>query len=244
MVGSAPAEESMLRAFRELGIELHNAYGLTEAPLITLNRLGANHLGTVGAPLPETQVRIANGEIIVRGPQVAAGYAGPAIEPLSPDGWLVTGDLGHLTGDGCLVVDGRKKELIATSYGKKVFPAKVEAMLRALPGVTEAMLVGEQRPFCAAILWTTDEHPDEITLARLVEDVNTRLARPEQVRRWVLLPYDLSIGRGDLTANLKLRRRQVESRLSGTIEALYAGHGGDVTATDPAIEPALLEVAR
>jgi long-chain acyl-CoA synthetase len=225
IVGSAPVEVSLMCAFHELGVELHDAYGLTEAPLVTLNRCGANRIGTVGEPLPETEIRIAaDGEVLVRGPQVTPGYFGPDLESPIRDGWLLTGDLGGLTADGRLVIDGRKKELIATSYGKKVMPAKVEALLRKLPGVAEAMLVGEGRPYCAAILWSADSTVDEAALARGIAAVNARLSHPEQVRRWVVLPNDLTIERGDLTANLKLRRGVVQARLTGTIEALYAGH--------------------
>lgn len=226
IVGSAPAEETLLRAFDELGVKLHNAYGLTEAPLVTLNRFGANQIGSVGAPLPETEIRIAaDGEILVRGPQVTPGYFDPGLEAPVHDGWLLTGDLGRLPDDGRLVIDGRKKELIATSYGKKVWPAKVEALLRKLPGIAEAMLVGESRPYCVAILWSVDGPADEAALARGIASVNARLSHPEQVRRWIVLPNDLSIERGDLTANLKLRRGVVQARLALTIESLYAGHG-------------------
>jgi long-chain acyl-CoA synthetase len=228
IVGSAPADESLLRAFRELGVELHDAYGLTEAPLVTLNRSGRNRIGTVGEPLPETEIQIApDGEVMVRGPQVTTGYHEPGLAPPVRDGWLLTGDLGHLDGDGRLIIEGRKKELIATSYGKKVFPARIEALLRELPGVTEAMVVGERRPYCAAILWSAGGPLDEVALEAGMEAVNARLSHPEQIRRWVVLPNDLSIDRGDLTANLKLRRTAIAERLGDAIAALYAGDGRD-----------------
>jgi long-chain acyl-CoA synthetase len=235
IVGSAPAETSLLEAFRELGIELHDAYGLTEAPLVTLNRSGANRIGTVGESLPETELRIADdGEILVRGPQVTAGYFERDLESPVCDGWLHTGDLGSLTADGWLVIRGRKKELLATSYGKKIFPARVEALLRTLPGVAEAMLVGEGRPYCAAILWSPDVQVAERTVAVGIAAVNARVSHPEQVRRWIVLRNDLSIERGDLTANLKLRRGAVEARLAETVEALYAD--GVDGATAPRLE--------
>jgi len=111
-VGSAVAGLDMLFHFRELGIEIHNSYGLTEAPLVTFNRLGANHIGTVGIPLPHTQVRIAeDGEVLVQGPQVTAGYFEEEAASPVQDGWLHTGDLGRLTEAGYLVLEGRKKEL-------------------------------------------------------------------------------------------------------------------------------------
>jgi long-chain acyl-CoA synthetase len=143
MVGSAVASEQLLLNFRELGIEIHNAYGLTEAPLVTLNRAGANHIGTVGAPLPRTEVRIAeDGEVLVRGPQITAGYfKEDAASPIR-DGWLYTGDLGRLTADGYLVLEGRKKELFKTSYGKYIQPGKVEARCGTSPA--------SRRPCCWA----------------------------------------------------------------------------------------------
>lgn len=232
-VGSAVASEKLLVAFRELGIEIHNCYGLTEAPLVTLNRAGANHIGTVGTPLPQTEVRIADdGEVLVRGPQVTAGYFEQAAASPVRDGWLHTGDLGRLTEDGYLVLEGRKKELFKTSYGKYVQPAKVEALLRDLPGVAEAMLVGEGRPYCVALLWLVDagQSSGAETIARAIQAMNRELSHPEQVKRWAVLGNDLSIDRGDLTANLKLKRPAVTRRFAALIEVLYAESPADAQA--------------
>jgi long-chain acyl-CoA synthetase len=231
IAGSAPCGEEMLRNFRELGIEIHNAYGLTEAPLITLNRLGANRLWTVGEPLPQTEIRVAeDGEILVRGPQVMAGYfeeqvAGKMVQPFR-DGWLLTGDLGCLSPEGSLVLKGRKNELFKTAYGKYVQPAKVESLLREIPGVAEAMLVGEERPYCVALLWIEDKTLDREAEQRidcLVGQVNQGLSHPEQVKRWAVLANDLSIQAGDLTANLKLKRQPIARRLKDVLEGLYDG---------------------
>jgi len=224
-VGSAVAGLDMLFHFRELGIEIHNSYGLTEAPLVTFNRLGANHIGTVGIPLPHTQVRIAeDGEVLVQGPQITAGYFEEEAASPVQDGWLHTGDLGRLTEAGYLVLEGRKKELFKTSYGKYVQPAKVESMLRDIPGIAETMLVGEGRPYCVALLWLIDpDHaPTAAMLAQTIAELSRELSHPEQVKRWAVLRNDLSLERGDLTANLKLKRQAVTARLQGLIEALYA----------------------
>ena len=231
LAGSAPCGEGMLRNFRELGIEIHNAFGMSEAPLVTMNRLGANRLGTVGEPLPQTEIRIAeDGEVMVRGPQVMAGYfegqaGGQTVQPFR-DGWLLTGDLGYLTPEGSLVLKGRKKELFKTSYGKYVQPAKVESLLKEIPGVSEAMLIGEERPYCVALLWVQGKAlgPDaEQRIDRLVGQVNHGLSHPEQVKRWAVLANDLSIEAGDLTANLKLKRRAISRRLGSVLESLYDG---------------------
>lgn len=223
IAGSAPVDDQLLTSFRELGVEIHNAYGLTEAPLVALNRLGRNRIGTVGEPLPETRIRIAgDGEVLVRGPQVTAGYVDEDVQPVR-DGWLSTGDLGHATDDGWLVLDGRKKDLLKTAYGKYLQPSKIEVMLRRIPGVTEAMVVGEGRSFCAALLWV-EGSCDATMIDAAVIDANRRLSHPEQVKRWAVLPNDLSIEGGDLTANLKLKRHRVEARFRGVIDSLYEGH--------------------
>ena len=216
--GSAPASPALLSAFQELGITIHNAYGLTEAPLATLNVAGANRPGTVGAPLPETQIRIAeDGEVLVKGPQVTAGYEGCEEQPFR-DGWLLTGDLGHME-DGSLVLDGRKKDLIVTSYGKNIHPGKIEALLKSIPGIAEAMVVGEGMPFCSALIWANDR----VDVERNISEVNGRLSHPEQIRKWTVLPNDLSIQGGELTGNLKLKREAITRRFGGLIAAMYDG---------------------
>ncbi len=219
IVGSAPVSEKLLADFRELGIEIYNAYGLTEAPLITLNRIGANDLTTVGPPLPETQVKLAeDGEILVSGPQVAADYDGRT------SAWLHTGDLGTITAGGHLRILGRKKEILINSYGKNLNLQKVETLLRDISGISEAMLIAEGRPYCTALLWPEDDRPapEPETLAAAVRSVNERLSHPEQVRRYAVMSEPLKISAGELTPNLKLRRYNIEERHAQTIDALYA----------------------
>ena len=217
LVGSAPSSDALLLGLRDLGIEVHNAYGLTEAPLVTMNRLGRNRIGTVGEPLPETEVRIApDGEVLVRGPQVAR------MEEVNGEGFLSTGDLGRLE-EGHLVLAGRKKELVVTSYGKNVSPERVEGVLREVPGVSQAMLVGDGRSHCAALLWVRGEWSSlrALEVDRGIAAVSEHLSHPERPKRWAVLPDDLSIETGDLTANLKLRRAEVLRRRAGVVSALY-----------------------
>jgi long-chain acyl-CoA synthetase len=222
IVGSAPADDELLRAYQELGIEIHDAYGLSEAPLVTLNRVGANRVGTVGQALPQTEVTIAeDGEVLVKGPQVTSGYFGEGITQPFKNGWLLTGDLGSLSPEGNLCIEGRKKELIATAYGKKVHPVKVETLLKEIPGVAEAMLVGENRPYCVALLWLEPNRPLPESFDKAVLEANSRLSHPEQVKGWAVLKNDLSTEGGDLTANLKLKRQAVTKRFQAVIEALY-----------------------
>jgi long-chain acyl-CoA synthetase len=224
LVGSAPASEQLLRSFRELGIEVHDAYGLTEAPLVTVNRVDRNRIGTVGEPLPDTEVRIAeDGEVLVRGPQVTKGYADDTEQPFR-DGWLRTGDLGRLADDGALSIEGRKKDLLKTSYGKFVRASRIEAKLREIACVDEAMVVGEGRPFCAALLWVDQANRDSASQAAIdaaVVELNRDLPHPEQLKRWALLTEPLSVASGELTPNLKLRRPVVLRRFAEEVDALY-----------------------
>jgi long-chain acyl-CoA synthetase len=227
IAGSANSDEDLLGNYRELGVEIHNAYGMTEAPLVTLNRLGRNRIGTVGEPMPFTQVKTAeDGEIMVKGPQVTAGYFDKSLEPPFKDGWLMTGDIGKLTPEGSLVIFGRKKELIKTSYGKCIYSGKIEGMIRELPDVTEAMLVGESKPFCTAIAWVDKKHcsPETFTaIDNAMEEMNKKLSNPEKIKRWAILPNNLSIENGELTPNLKLKRIVVSQKYGKLIDSLYTG---------------------
>jgi long-chain acyl-CoA synthetase len=229
IAGSAPCPGELLENFRELGIEIHNAYGLTEAPLVTLNRYGANRPGTVGMPLPRTEVRIADdGEILAAGPQVSAGYFGTPAEGIVKNGWLHTGDLGALTPEGGLIIRGRKKEVLITSYGKNILPIKIEEMLRQIPDMSEAMIIGDNRPYLCALLWLKSKPGTPTAFATIDESVrhiNKQLSHPEQVKRWAILSESPAIGSGELTGNLKLRRQSVLSRRSEVVEMLYGMRG-------------------
>ena len=221
IVGSATSSQHLIQNYHDLGIEIHNAYGLTEAPLVTINRHGVNRIGTVGEPLPETSIKIAeDGEVLVKGPQVTSGYYEANLEPPTKEGWLFTGDLGYLTSKGSLVITGRKKELIINSYGKSIDPLRIEALLRNTPGVAEVMLVGEGKPYLSGLLWV-DENYNTEEIAKTIREINHGLSRPEQVKRWVLLPNQLSIDGGDLTANMKLKREIITQRFQDVIDAIY-----------------------
>jgi long-chain acyl-CoA synthetase len=227
IAGSASSDEDLLENFRELGIEIHNAYGMTEAPLVTINRVGRNRLGTVGEPMPQTQVQVnEDGEIKVKGPQVTVGYSDKSLDPPFKDGWLMTGDIGNLTPEGSLVILGRKKELIKTSYGKCIYSGKIEGMIREISGVAEAMLVGESKPYCGALIWVQKDHWNQKTsqvIDNAVEEMNKRLSNPEKIKKWALLVNSLSIENGDLTPNLKLKHNVVAERYRKVIDALYGG---------------------
>jgi long-chain acyl-CoA synthetase len=225
IVGSAPVSEDLLTAYHELGIEIYNAYGLTEAPLVTINRLGSNRIGTVGEPLPQTKVKItSDSEIIVKGPQVMSGYFNDNTnDPDSAvkDGWFSTGDFGYITPEGSLVITGRKKEVLVNSYGKTISPLKIESMLKDIPEIEEAMLIGEGKPYCSSLLWLDVKNNRTDNITRAIIDINSRVSRPEEIKKWVTLKNDLSIESGDLTANLKLKRRNIIKRFNDVINCIY-----------------------
>jgi long-chain acyl-CoA synthetase len=217
IVGSAPVSDELLKYYHELGIEVHNAYGLTEAPLITINRVGKNRIGTVGKPLPDTYIKIdGDGEILINGPQVMSGYFKDDSDSLE-DGWLHTGDLGYETPEDSLVITGRRKEVLVNSYGKTISPLKIEVMLKNISGIEEAMVIGDGKPYCSAFLWAESnlEGIDEA-----ISEINTQLSRPEEIKKWVVLNNDLSIGT-DLTANLKLKRKSISKRYEDIINFIY-----------------------
>jgi long-chain acyl-CoA synthetase len=145
-----------------------------------------------------------------------ADAAEPGIAQPFRDGWLLTGDLGHMQGSS-LVLDGRKKDMIITSYGKNINPGKIEALLKGIPGVVEAMVIGEGRPFCSALLWGNVPQP---AAASGIAEMNGRLSHPEQIKEWKVLSNDLSMGK-ELTGNLKLKRDVVTRRFAPEIEGMY-----------------------
>jgi len=227
IVGSAPCSSSLLRGFQALGIQVHNAYGLTEAPLITMNRAGANRIDTVGPPLPSTHVNMAeDNEVLARGPQVAAGYVtGGTLHPFQTQ-WLHTGDIGRIDPDGHLILCGRKGDQLITAYGKNIDPAAMECRLREIPGIIDATVLGEGRPYLVALIWLQESHPD----ARLfdfwdgaIERINRDFSHPEQIKRWAFVDQPLSVAAGHLTPTLKLRREVVRRQWGTIVESLYHG---------------------
>ena len=221
IVGSAPISDDLLQSYHEMGIEVHNAYGLTEAPLVTINRTGKNRIGTVGEPLPSTDISIdKDGEILVKGPQVTSGYFKNDSSSLFKDGWLCTGDFGYITPEGSLVITGRKKEVIVNSYGKTISPLKIEGMLKNIPGIEEAMVIGDGKPYCSAFLWTDETNLNLNNIDNSIKEINNKLSRPEEIKTWVVLNNDLSIG-VDLTANLKLKRKAIIERYGDVVEFIY-----------------------
>jgi long-chain acyl-CoA synthetase len=214
--------------------------------LVTLNRYGANRLGSVGTALPNTRVRIAaDGEVLIQGPQVTEGYFGELSEGLFKDGWLHTGDLGEMNIDGNLIILGRKKEILVTSYGKNIQPLKIEEMLRRIPGMAEVMVVGESKPEISALLWVQKGSwtPDAFKeIDHSVRRLNKRLSHPEQVKRWAVLADNPAIDNGELTGNLKLRRQVVLAQRERVVAMLYGRRNGRTQAALETPTPGVLHV--
>ncbi|MEM6329891.1 MAG: AMP-binding protein [Planctomycetota bacterium] len=251
--GGAALAEDVRRRFGAEGIPLLCGYGLTEAsPVVTVSTIKANKPGTVGKPLPGVQVRTAaDGEVLVRGPNVMQGYAGPdgAIDPRATaqavrNGWLHTGDLGAIDAQGFLTIVGRKKEQLVLSTGKNVAPARLEALLAASPWIEQVAVVGDGRSCLGAVVvpnpqrlraevrrrrlwvWSKRQALRHPAVRRVFADeIAQRLAgcaSHEQVRVFRLLGRPFSQERGEVTAKLSLRRAAIEQTLAREIAAMYA----------------------
>jgi len=246
--GGAPLGRELAEWYACVGIRIHEGYGLTEtSPVIAVNSPEAHRLGSVGRPLPNLEVKIAaDGEILTRGPSVFKGYWNMPQETLNAfeGDWFKTGDIGNLDSDGFLSVTDRKKDLIKTSGGKFIAPQPIENSLKSNPLVAEAAVIGDKRRFAAVVIapafpaleeWAerneiafTDRkslvnHPKvHAVYADIVADVNTSLAQFEKLKKFLLLPDELSIADGTLTPTLKLRRRNLEARYRAEIDQMYS----------------------
>ncbi|MBT2404365.1 MULTISPECIES: long-chain fatty acid--CoA ligase [unclassified Streptomyces] len=249
--GSAALAPEIGYFFSGAGIHVLEGYGLTESSAASFVNPGeAYRTGTVGKPLPGTEVRIADdGEILLRSPGIMQGYHGlpeKTAEVLEADGWLHTGDIGELSADGYLRITDRKKDLIKTSGGKYVAPAEVEGQFKAIcPYVSSIVVHGADRNFCSALIaldgpailgWAADNGLEGKTYAEVVaapetnrlietyvQTLNEGLQRWQTIKQFRLLPRDLDVEHGDLTPSLKLKRPVVEREFKYLIDEMYAG---------------------
>ncbi len=246
--GGAPLGTRLGHFYRGIGVIVLEGYGLTEttAPS-TVNVPEKVKIGTVGTPLPGVGIRIAeDGEILIQGVNVFARYRNneAASAEALQDGWFHTGDIGELDDDGYLKITGRKKELLVTAGGKNVAPAVLEDRLRAHPLVSQCIVVGDQKPFIAALLtidaemlpaWAKNNglpaltveqaRTNDVVLAELqkaVDDANTAVSKAESIRKFAVLPGDFTEENGYLTPSLKLKRNVVMKDYHDDVEALYA----------------------
>lgn len=248
--GAAPISPDLLEFFHAFDLLPLEVYGLTETTSIcTANKPDAYRIGTVGKAIPGVEIRIApDGEILVRSEIVFKGYfkePGATSETIR-DGWLHTGDIGEIDPDGYLRITDRKKNLIITAGGKNIAPAGIEGMLKSHPLIGQVLYHADRRKFPAAIFTLDPEtsaawakvrnlsadlealavHPDlQKEISEHVNKINQSLAQYEQVKRWTVLTEDFTIDNGLLTSTMKVKRKEVENRYAGVLDAFY--HGGD-----------------
>jgi long-chain acyl-CoA synthetase len=246
---AAPIHPTLLRWFAGVGLRIAEVYGQTEGcGPTTITPPDAIKFGKVGPPMPGVEVRIAeDGEILVRGGNVCAGYykrPEATAELLDADGWMHSGDLGVLDPDGYLRITGRKKDLIINAAGKNISPQEIETRLRMEPLISQAVVVGDGRPYLVALLtldaealaeWASEHAKSMIGRAELMDDpdlrdeigrsverVNAEHARVEGIKRWAILPGEFTIADGELTPTLKVRRAAVADKHADLIDELYA----------------------
>ncbi len=246
--GGAPLGREIATWYADIGIRIHEGYGLTEtSPVIAVNNPINHRLGTVGKPLPNVEVRIAeDGELLVRGPSVFKGYWKMPQESAAvfEDGWFKTGDIANLDAEGYLSITDRKKDLIKTSGGKFIAPQPIESSLKVNQFIGEAALLGDMRRFPAVLIipsfpdleeWARHHnvkfstrkelikaHQVQSLYQGIVDEMNQNLAQYEKLKRVLVVPDELSIADGTLTPSMKLRRRNLTDRYKKEIDALYA----------------------
>jgi long-chain acyl-CoA synthetase len=248
VTGAAPTAVEILELFDACGMPTYEVYGLTETTgVLTSNRPDALRFGTVGKPIPGVEIRIADdGEILARGPNIFPGYfkEPAATAEALKDGWFHTGDIGKLDADGFLVITDRKKNILITAGGKNITPSNIENEVKNDPLVSYCHMHADRRPFPIALVCLDPErlaaiakeralpgttaaelkdHPAIVSeVQAAIDRANAAFARYEQIRKFAILPHELSIDGGELTPTLKVKRKDVDAKYAAVIEALYA----------------------
>ena len=247
--GGGPLGARLGHFFRGINVTILEGYGLTEtAAATTVNRPSAIRIGSVGQPLPGARVKVApDGELLLGGDQIFTGYwnnATATAEAIEPDGWFHSGDIGEIDDEGFVKITGRKKELIITAAGKNVAPAVLEDRLRANWLVSQCMVVGDNKPFIAALVtidpeafpaWAKQNNKGDATMADLTQDpdlvaaiqgavdeANKAVSHAEAIKKFAILPIDWTEEGGQMTPSLKLKRAVVMQEFSAEVEALYS----------------------
>jgi long-chain acyl-CoA synthetase len=246
--GAAPLGKDMAHFYEAIGMPLLEGYGLTEGGITTLNPVDKPKAGSIGRMLPGVLHRIAeDGELLLSGPTIFSGYFNDPVTTAQvlQDGWLHTGDLAEVDANGFYAITGRKKEMIVSSNGKKVFPSRIESLLKMEPVLNQIMLIGDRRPYVSALFTLNvpaceslkgmegrkglplhelaSAEPVLAEVKRAVAKANKQLAPFEQVRKFRILERDFSIEHGELTATMKVRRGKVIENFQSIISDLYVG---------------------
>jgi long-chain acyl-CoA synthetase len=246
VTGAAPIAPEILEFFYACGVPVMEGYGMTEtATAATGNRPDDFRFGSVGKPFEGVEVKIADdSEVLIKGPNIFKGYYknDEATKEALDDGWLHTGDLGRLDEDGFLYITGRKKDIIITAGGKNITPANLENGLKQSRWMSQAVVVGDRRPYLVALITLDQEElpafaqehglePQQVPASdemkaeveKAVAEVNSHVGRVEQIKRFAILPRDLSQETGELTPTLKVKRNVVHEKYADVIESLYEG---------------------
>lgn len=246
--GAAPLGKDLARFYAAIGMPLIEGYGLTEGGVACLNPLDRPKSGSIGVALPGVELRLAeDGELLIRSDTVFSGYHKDpaATAAVLRDGWLYTGDIAEIDSDGYVYITGRKKELIVSSNGKKIYPARIEGLFRTEPLINQVVLIGDRLPYVTALLTVNvtgidalkgmeafkGREPRELTAAQPVLDevkkavarVNKQLAPFEQIRKFRVLERDFAIETGELTPTMKIRRSRVLENNRHLVSELYLG---------------------
>lgn len=248
ITGAAPISKRTLDFFLSLGLPIFEVYGMSETTAIgTVSHAGKYRTGKAGYVMPGVEMKIADdGEICMRGPHIFKGYykdSHATSEAVDADGWLHTGDVGELDADGFLQITDRKKELIITAGGENIAPALVEGQIKSIGVVSQAVVIGDRRRYLSVLLTLDPEkipaiasqtgssarNPQEAAecarfaayLEKEIEGVNQRLARVQTVKKFAVLPTELSIDGGELTPTMKMKRKVISQKYAAVIERLY-----------------------
>ena len=228
--GAAPLGKELAEFYAAIGMPLIEGYGLTEGGVVSLNPIDRPKFGSIGVPLPGVEIRIAeDGELLVKSPCLFTGYYQDpdATAAVLRDGWLATGDIAEVDADGYLYITGRKKELIVSSNGKKIYPARIENLFKTEPIINQVLLIGDKLPYITALFTVNAEvaaAPQvQSEVGKAVERANKQLAPFEQIRKFRILERDFSMEHGELTPTMKVRRSRVLENHRTLIGELYVG---------------------
>lgn len=225
--GAAPLGKDLAEFFAAIGMPLVEGYGLTEGGVVALNPLDRPKAGSIGKLLPNIEARLeADGELMLKSPCLFTGYyKDPAASAaVLREGWLATGDIAEVDSEGYWYITGRKKELIVSSNGKKIYPARIEVLFKREPVINQVLLIGDRLPYVTA-LFTVNGTPEETkpVVEKTVKDVNKQLASFEQIRKYRILERDFSIDQGEVTPTMKIRRNRVLENFRTVVSEMYMG---------------------
>ncbi len=230
--GAAPLGKELAQFYAAIGLPLHEGYGLTEGGVATLNPIGKPKFGSIGKPLPGIEVKLADdGELMLKSQCNFSGYLNDPVATASVlrDGWLFTGDIAEIDSDGYVYITGRKKELIVSSNGKKIYPARIEGLFKFDPVINQVLLIGDKLPFVTALITVNTANLEALSspvtehVQKTVNKINKQLPGFEQIRKFRILEREFTIESGELTPTMKVRRGRVLENYRSVVSELYMG---------------------